>query len=56
MYWFGTASKIQFWGPRPKDRPRGSPKVTIVLQLEDIDQVYLATVLDLRHFDVKKMT
>ena len=30
--------------------------MTTILQLEHIDQVYLATVLDLRHFDIKNMT
>ena len=30
--------------------------MTTVLQLEHIDQVYLAIVLDLRHFDIKNMT
>ena len=30
--------------------------MTIVLQLEHVDQVYLAIVLDLRHFDIKNMT
>ena len=34
----------------------GRAKVTIVLQLEHIDQVYLAIVLEFRHFDVKNMT
>ena len=56
MYRFGTASKIQFWGPRANDRPGGSPKMTTVLQSEHIDQVYLAIVLAKRHFDIKNMT
>ena len=30
--------------------------MTIVLQLEHIEQVYLAIVLEFRHFDVKNMT
>ena len=48
--------KIQFWGPRPNDRPQRSPKMTTVLQSEHIDQVYHATVLAKRHFDIKNMT
>ena len=30
--------------------------MTTVLHSEHIEQVYLATVLDFRHFDVKNMT
>ena len=30
--------------------------MTIVLQLEHIDEVYFAIVLDLGHFDIKNMT
>ena len=56
MYRFETAPKIQFWDPGPNDRPGERPKLTTLLQLEHIEQVYLATVLDFRHFDVKNMT
>ena len=35
---------------------QGKTKLTTVLQFEHIEQVYLATVLDFRHFDVKNMT